>query len=61
MAPLVEALEPRKVRTYEDMMCDALEEANDLSWIHYLGELFQSHWCAYGQNILFHRVDQAIT
>ena len=37
MAPLVESMEPKKQRTYEDVLCDAQEEASDLSWIHYLG------------------------
>lgn len=37
MAPLVQKMEPKKVRTYEDMLCDAQEEANELNWIHYLG------------------------
>ncbi|XP_067928992.1 cilia- and flagella-associated protein 54-like [Watersipora subatra] len=37
MAPLVESMEPKKLRTYEDVLCDAQEEAIDLNWIHCLG------------------------
>lgn len=44
MAPLVESMEPRKVRTYEEKLCDAQEEAADLNWIHYLGMLNRKLW-----------------
>lgn len=37
MAPLVESMEPKRVRTYEETLIDAQEEARDLSWLHYLG------------------------
>lgn len=40
MAPLVESMEPKKVRTYDDILCDAQEETVDLNWIHYLGKSF---------------------
>ena len=45
MAPLVESMEPRKVRTYEEKLCDAQEEAADLNWIHYLGQYCILHTC----------------
>ena len=45
MAPLVESMEPRKVRTYEEKLCDAQEEAADLNWIHYLGQYCIPHIC----------------
>jgi len=38
MAPLVESMQTKKVRTYDDDMCDAQQEAESLSWIHYLGK-----------------------
>lgn len=47
MAPLVESMEARKVRTYEDILCDAQEEAADLNWIHYLGKTLRCA-CARG-------------
>ena len=47
MAPLVESMEPRKVRTYEEKLCDAQEEAADLNWIHYLGQYCIPHICTY--------------
>ena len=38
LAPLIEAQEVKKVETYEEQVNRAKEGAQDLGWIHFLGE-----------------------